>query len=99
MTYDRACTIIADTAANTAVDGKPMTKKKKDLIEALMFAYDVLHKQGKVISCKDCVYYNGDTDGYGVCTRFNDTAIADDVVKDTDYCSRAKEKDEVNNDN
>lgn len=84
MTYDRVCTILADTAANTAVDGKPMTKKKKDLIEALMFAYDVLHKQGKVTHCKDCMYYNGGTDGYGVCTR--------DLVKDTDYCSRAKEQ-------
>jgi hypothetical protein len=91
MTYDRVCTILADTAANTAVDGKPMTKKKKDLIEALMFAYDVLHNQGKVISCKDCKYFFSELGGdYGSCTRIQ----GGDVVKGTDYCSRGKERDD-----
>ena len=92
MTYDRVCTILADTAANTAVDGKPMTKKKKDLIEALMFAYDVLHKKN-LISCKNCKHFFSELgEDYGVCTRFNDTTIANDVVKGTDYCSRGKER-------
>ena len=45
-----------------------------------------------VIHCKDCKYFEQDTENYGVCIRFNDTAIADDVVKATDFCSRAKRK-------
>lgn len=95
MTYDRVCTILADTAANTAVDGKPMTKKKNDLIEALMFAYDALHNKN-LISCKDCKYFFSELGGdYGSCTRIQ----GGDVVKDTDYCSRAKERDEKYNTN
>jgi hypothetical protein len=60
-----------------------------------MFAYDVLHKQGKVIPCKDCKYFFGELGGdYGSCTRIQ----GGDVVKATDFCSRAKRKDGVNND-
>lgn len=95
MNYDRAFTILADIAAKTAVDGNKNTKQKRDFIEAIMTACDVIHKK-HLISCKDCKYFFRELGGdYGSCTRIQ----GGDVVKTSDYCSRAKEKDEVNNDN
>ena len=61
--------------------------------EGLYRAVKQYDEYGKIIPCKDCKYFEQDTGNYGVCIRFNDTAIADDVVKANDFCSRAKEKD------
>ena len=43
--------------------------------------------RGLIVRCKTCVYFqrNPDKNGMGVCTR-----RSNEVVRRTDYCSRAK---------
>lgn len=44
-----------------------------------------------IIHCKNCKYFFSELGGdYGSCTRIQ----GGDVVKDTDYCSRAKERED-----
>ena len=43
-----------------------------------------------VIRCGDCQSYYS-----GVCTRFNDVTIANDVVTENDFCSRATKRAET----